>query len=59
VEQIIRALAAELVNRLEQLERDSNINSLVLQGDDELRSEAILICQELNSLKEKLSALMQ
>ncbi len=58
MEEFIKELAAEVLKNLKQLEIESNLNRLVLLEEDELRSEALLICNELNNLKEKLSGLM-
>jgi hypothetical protein len=58
LEEFIKELAAEVLKNLKQLEIESNLNRLVLLEEDELRSEALLICNELNNLKEKLSGLM-
>jgi len=58
VEQYIKEMAAELLYRLEQLEKDSDLDQLVMLEEDGLRSEALLIQNELKKLKEKLSGLM-
>ncbi|WP_157048885.1 hypothetical protein [Syntrophomonas palmitatica] len=58
MEQYIKEMAAELLYRLEQLEKDSDLDQLVMLEEDGLRSEALLIQNELKKLKEKLSGLM-
>lgn len=57
VEDLIKYLASDLLTQLDELEKQTDFEFLTSVGDEDIRSEAQLLYEEINRLKARLQEL--
>ena len=57
MEDLLKNLTATLISRLDDIEKETNFDYLLKTGQDDIYSEAVVLFEEMQKLKNRLQSL--